>query len=75
VLGRSIEEQALPISKEMSDLGIEVLRWLFFLECQTWWQMFFILLSLWGKRECFFISKIFIVYSFISIIRKEATWQ
>jgi cell division protein FtsZ len=26
VLGRSIEEQALPISKEMSDLGIEVLR-------------------------------------------------
>ncbi len=26
VLGRSVEEQSLPISKEMSDLGIEVLR-------------------------------------------------
>jgi len=26
VLGRSVEEQALPISREMSDLGIEVLR-------------------------------------------------
>jgi len=26
VLGRSVEEQALPVSKEMSDLGIEVIR-------------------------------------------------